>query len=281
MAGTARVRSLTLVLTLLLIAAPLLFALPPGAGFAWMAFAGGSPTGAGLMAAATLAGLLTLYAAPRVLGALGLMVFSLFAAVGLAARFGPAFPDHVFAVVYIAAPLLFLVLAAVLGRRIEAFGWFRAGVLSGRMKVALTILVMLCMGVLAAYFSGLKPDLTHQPLIRSIKAPALLLITGLAIAALNSLIEEAIYRGILYDAIERAGFGAWIAVAIQAVAFGTFHLNSNEPGLVGVAMTAVLGLVLGILRRVSGGLIAPYILHFALDIGVYSLGAAQVLGWAN
>jgi hypothetical protein len=43
-----------------------------------------------------------------------------------------------------------------------------------------------------------------------------------------------------------------------------------------VLLTALLGLVLGTLRRLGRGMAANYLLHFVVDIAVWTLGMTQL-----
>ena len=97
--------------------------------------------------------------------------------------------------------------------------------------------------------------------------PAALLAVGMWIAVLNAAVEEAMCRGILMNALDAALGGGILPIVLQAIGFGTFHLNSTEPGV-----SALLGLVLGWLRRVGRGMLPPDIVHVLVDIGVWTLG---------
>lgn len=105
-------------------------------------------------------------------------------------------------------------------------------------------------------------DMTHQPLMRSGLSMIALVLVGIAIAAVNAGAEEFVYRGLVMNSLD-AGIGAgWASLILQAVAFGTFHFNSTEPGLAGIAGAVLFGLLLGWLRRRSRGMLAPTLLTF-------------------
>ena len=61
------------------------------------------------------------------------------------------------------------------------------------------------------------------------------------------------------------------AVLVQAAAFGLLHLSGFPGGAVGVGLAAVYGVMLGVLRRRAGGLLAPYVAHVAADLTVFVL----------
>ncbi len=267
----------TLALALLLIVAPVLARLPFATGFDSVTFVGGAWVGATLLTVSIVLFAASLQPALAQARSLATLVLALFASIASAAILAPAVSDHPFVVVYVYAPVLFVVVSLLTpGGPSIAFAWLKSGTPSKGMVFALALLVPASIGALVLYFAVAQPDLTHQPLMRSGFDGVWLIGIGLGIAALNAAVEEAIYRGVLFDALERSLRAPLIVVLIQAVAFGTFHFNSNEPGLIGIAVTFVLGLVLGALRLRGGGLLAPYVLHFAMDIGVWTLGMRQL-----
>lgn len=86
--------------------------------------------------------------------------------------------------------------------------------------------------------------------------------------------EELAFRGYLLVAARRALRSEFAAVAFTSVLFGFFHLpnallGSPMPGeLLHVAQTAVLGLLFYALRRLSGTLLLPMLVHAAWDLVV-------------
>ena len=79
----------------------------------------------------------------------------------------------------------------------------------------------------------------------------------------NAITEEVAYRGIAFEAA--ATFPPIAAVTAQAVAFGTLHIAGFPAGAVGVGLAFGYGLILGILRHLTGGLRLPVIAHMAAD----------------
>lgn len=87
-------------------------------------------------------------------------------------------------------------------------------------------------------------------------------------ALLNAFAEEAIYRGVLFEALlRRFRNKVWLVLAVQASAFAAAHYLSGFPnGKLGYAMTFVYALMLGFVRLWSGGLLAPFVAHVAADL---------------
>jgi membrane protease YdiL (CAAX protease family) len=119
-------------------------------------------------------------------------------------------------------------------------------------------------------------------LVRSFRTMPFGLVVGGLIplfALTMPLAEEILYRGILLESLEPLT-SSNIAQIAQAVTYAAFHFRNGFPsGNVGFAMVFVFGLILGHLRRRSGGLLAPYIVHVFADLTIgYFLVFATGLG---
>ena len=88
------------------------------------------------------------------------------------------------------------------------------------------------------------------------------------ITAVNAVAEELYFRGGLYAAIGRRH-----AVLLTTVAYALVTAGSGIPLLVVAA--AVLGLVVGLQRRVTGGILGPVVTHLT-----WSIGMLFMLPWA-
>jgi membrane protease YdiL (CAAX protease family) len=122
-----------------------------------------------------------------------------------------------------------------------------------------------------AWAALLEPDLSrHLAMIPDLPLP-LLLVGGLLFAASNAAGEELLFRGVLQTGLERLGRGPWVAIAVQAVVFGLCHYRGFPSGGTGVVMATGYGFALGLLRRHSGGLLAPWLAHVAADTTIFAL----------
>lgn len=154
--------------------------------------------------------------------------------------------------------------------------WLKKGNLDPKMIRLVIAVAILSAGALVGWVVLLKPDISHH--IEMV--PALPIwaypIAGVGFAVLNAVMEEAVFRGVVMEAAERAvGPGPW-SVVIQAVPFAAFHYQAGFPnGLSGVAMTFVYGIMLGTLRRVSGGMLAPVLAHIFADLAIFSILAVS------
>ena len=124
---------------------------------------------------------------------------------------------------------------------------------------------------LALWLKWLHPDLGDlRDQIPDVSTAALVGI-GLVFSVGNALLEEFIWRGVLMESLD-AGFGVGVAsVIVQAVSFGIAHIAGFPRGALGMAMAAVYGLMLGAIRRRSGGLLAPVITHVFADVTIFAL----------
>jgi membrane protease YdiL (CAAX protease family) len=95
------------------------------------------------------------------------------------------------------------------------------------------------------------------------------LVVGPAFVAVNAAVEEILFRGMILSHLARA-VGIWPAVVAQAVGFGALNLHGYPDGVIGVAMTAGYGLLLGLLRLRASGLLACWIAHAVADAVIFA-----------
>ncbi len=91
-------------------------------------------------------------------------------------------------------------------------------------------------------------------------------------ALANAFTEEAVFRGVIQEALARTLNRAFPVLILQASAFAAFHFLAGFPnGYIGYLMALVYGIALGYLRVRTGGLLAPCVTHIFADlvIGYY------------
>jgi membrane protease YdiL (CAAX protease family) len=79
-------------------------------------------------------------------------------------------------------------------------------------------------------------------------SPARLVLLGVGFAVFNAAWEEMIWRGVVFDALERTRLPTGTVVLMQAVSFGVIHLHGFPSGSVGILLASAYGAVLGVLR---------------------------------
>ena len=149
--------------------------------------------------------------------------------------------------------------------------WLRWGRLD-RSVLPLTLLtVILSSCGLWLWFIIAEPDLGRFAGALPTTSVVYLVPIGLGFAVLNAAVEESIFRGILLQGLDRALGPGWLSLIIHALAFGLVHFRGVPDGWVGVAMAAVYGLMLGVIRRRSGGLLAPIVAHICADVVIFCI----------
>jgi len=99
----------------------------------------------------------------------------------------------------------------------------------------------------------------------------LLPLAGLGFAVVNAIIEEVVWRGLFWELLRRAVPATWAVILLQAASFGLIHIGGFPRGWMGVAMAALYGLFLGLIRQRSGGLVPPIIAHIVADAVIFAI----------
>lgn len=138
------------------------------------------------------------------------------------------------------------------------------------------LLCLVCAAVAGAsllvWFVALRPNVddilaTFFPDV----SPWLLLIGAVGFSMVNAAVEEIAYRGVIMFALRSAlGAGA-VALGLQAVAFGTLHINGFPRGTVGVGLAIIYGLMMGLVREHAGGMLAPWFAHVMTDLTIVTI----------
>ncbi|MEV4275202.1 CPBP family intramembrane glutamic endopeptidase [Actinoplanes xinjiangensis] len=152
-------------------------------------------------------------------------------------------------------PLAAALLVAVSGRVPPLTGWGYALGAAGAMTAGYGIVLLVPAGrrALAA---------------RSYDHPVRKALIGVPLSTV--VFEEVAFRGVLW-ALIADGHGVVWATAITAVLFGIWHLPDRGE----VAFTTLAGVLLSLLRAASGGIIAPFVLHWTAN-GLGILASAWV-----
>lgn len=95
--------------------------------------------------------------------------------------------------------------------------------------------------------------------------PVLIVAICLVGSFINSCLEELIWRGVVYGAFA-VRLGINMAILLQAVGFSFEHMFFIPLQALGMCMAFVFGMLLGWLRHRSGGLGAPVLAHYAMDL---------------
>jgi membrane protease YdiL (CAAX protease family) len=172
--------------------------------------------------------------------------------------------------VHYAGPVLlyfFIVIGYPRLRRTVA--WLATGRFDGVSVMLTATMIAFSAAGLMGWAFGLHSDLDKfTEMLPDWNKPALLL-GGLGFAVSNSLVEELAFRGVLMDGLTVLSKRPCTVILIQAVLFGLWHLEGFPGGGVGASMVFAWGIFLGILRKRSGGMIAPIAGHICADLTIY------------
>lgn len=116
-----------------------------------------------------------------------------------------------------------------------------------------------------ALFGGKETDLDR--ILQSSRAAALVL-AFLAVAT-APLVEEFIYRGLLYSALQRV-MGRLFAVIVVAAMFAGLHMWQYRQNIGAILSISVLSLTLTVVRARTGRLLPCYIIHVVFN-GIQSI----------
>jgi uncharacterized protein len=95
---------------------------------------------------------------------------------------------------------------------------------------------------------------------------------GICFSIFNALLEELIFRGILFDSLE-SQWGPWGAAIGTAALFGYGHMHGYPPGISGALLAGIYGLCLAALRIHTDGPFLPVLAHITADATIFTLAA--------
>lgn len=151
-------------------------------------------------------------------------------------------------------------------------GWIHRGSINSEV-IKLIIATVFVSGLsLVGWVALTKPDIEHHlALVPELPFWAYPF-AGIGFAIFNAAMEEAIFRGIFMEVLDSAlGVGYW-SVGIQAIPFAALHYLAGFPnGVLGFIMVLIYGVMLGTIRRLSKGMLAPLVTHIAADITIFSI----------
>jgi len=140
-----------------------------------------------------------------------------------------------------------------------------------RLTTATTaVIAVISSSALILYHALIRPDVTSLGDRMHVAALGGVVFAGIMFPLLNAPLEELVFRGILFDAIE-SEWGWRVALAITVLLFGYGHMSGYPPGWLGAILAGLYGGVLGLLRVWVGGLALPILAHIAADATIYGI----------
>ena len=96
---------------------------------------------------------------------------------------------------------------------------------------------------------------------------------GICFSIVNAVLEELIFRGILWEVVSEEWNNA-MALGVTALLFGVGHLDGYPPGPLGVILAGLYGITLGGLRWWTGGLALTTACHVGADATIFCILAS-------
>lgn len=129
----------------------------------------------------------------------------------------------------------------------------------------ITALILILAAFLTSYFG--EQDNEFMRILKSSRA-AVYLVAFLATFT-APLVEEVIYRGVLYSAFQRT-FGVQLAVILVTFLFALVHVPQYLPDFVSISVICLVSLILTLIRAKTGNLLPCIALHFVFN-GIQAL----------
>jgi membrane protease YdiL (CAAX protease family) len=93
--------------------------------------------------------------------------------------------------------------------------------------------------------------------------------TALVAVATAPLIEELLYRGLLYRAIEKAA-GIGVAIGVVSLLFAGVHVFQYRNNLAVITVITLLSITLTVTRALTGKVLPAFIMHLVFN-GIQSV----------
>jgi membrane protease YdiL (CAAX protease family) len=194
----------------------------------------------------------------------GILLFALL----VAGTFVPLF--RIWPLLWVAPLAGYFTLVALTPALRETFTPWKFGRVTGTGIVATVVISILASTALVLFQQWTQPDL-HGYAAALPKLPAGgIILAAIVFPPLNAFLEEIIFRGVFFPAIE-AQTNTWAAVVATAALFGWGHMHGYPPGPLGAVLAGVYGLALGWLRAVTGGLGLPVMAHIVADATIIAI----------
>lgn len=170
---------------------------------------------------------------------------------------------------YLIPSVLFIALILIVPGVKRTIGWWQKEQISLSLLGQMTVAILLGSGAMYWYLVE-NPEYLDR-FIQMLPEGSLgyLILMGVAFAGLNAAVEELIFRGMLWNGLEKIQFSMDWIIVIQAVIFGLSHFWGLPGGWTGVLMTFVMALFFGYVRVKTGGILGVILVHFGLNLAQY------------
>lgn len=147
---------------------------------------------------------------------------------------------------------------------------------AGVVVCTLIAIVLFMIGATATYFWG--GQRTQLDALVESSIPARMATAFIAVFT-APLVEELIYRGVLYSAVQRA-LGTAIAVGVVSLLFAGVHVFQYIDNIAVIAVITLLSFTLTLVRAKTGSVLAPFVIHLVFNaIQSVIIVLAPFTGW--
>ena len=172
--------------------------------------------------------------------------------------------------VWLAPFVAYFLLVASVPRLRRSLSWVRFGRMSTAAVAATLIVMVLTSLALLVFHATAHPDVRNYRAALPFDALGGVVMAGAVFTVVNASLEELVFRGVLFDALQ-SRWGVWVTLIATAALFGLGHLRGYPSGPLGVCLAALFGFVMGALRVWTGGVALPIVAHMCADATIYCI----------
>jgi membrane protease YdiL (CAAX protease family) len=154
--------------------------------------------------------------------------------------------------------------------------WLKSGTIDTLSAVLMGGLCLFSTVALYVWWKVTGPDISEIAAWFPEVGLLLIILGGFGFAVTNSIVEEFIFRGVLWEGFSLLLQKVAIVVFLQAMLFALWHWKGFPGDVWGVLLVFLWGIMLGILRLRTKGMSAPLIAHFASDLTIFFILLIQI-----
>lgn len=179
-------------------------------------------------------------------------------------------------------PLAVALAAGIVAGNLPGFArgslsWIRKGDWGPQQILIIAVVAAISGITLVCWYAVVKPDVSDFAGRVSDVRPVALIALGVLFSVTNAVCEEFLWRGMIFDALERISLPPAAVISIQALSFGMAHLHGFPRGVSGIVLASIYGFILGCVRKQAKGLLTPIAAHVIADLVIFAILASAVL----
>jgi membrane protease YdiL (CAAX protease family) len=172
---------------------------------------------------------------------------------------------------YLVLPLLAYVIVVVAWPRLRRTApRLTLGRMVGWPLAVALVLAITTVVALLGFQALARPEVAGLAAGLPVAAFGSLLVAGVCFSTTNAVLEELIFRGVLWEATA-AEWNRGVALGATTILFGLGHVHGYPPGPLGAVLAGVFGMALGLLRLWTGGLGLTILVHICADATIFTI----------